>query len=52
MTGAESAGEPVIHREPPAYEPPRVTKLGTLVQLTGGIVPLNTDGVLPGSIIP
>lgn len=35
----------------PGYEPPRVTVLGSLAELTKGIVPTTTDGVLPGSIL-
>jgi hypothetical protein len=34
------------------YEPPRVIVLGTLAELTEGIVPTATDSVLPGSMNP
>lgn len=32
------------------YEPPEMIVLGTLAELTEGIVPTGTDGVLPGSL--
>ncbi|MGH9277493.1 MAG: lasso RiPP family leader peptide-containing protein [Acidimicrobiales bacterium] len=33
------------------YQPPRLTVLGTVTELTRGVVPTTTDGVLPGSIL-
>jgi hypothetical protein len=33
------------------YEPPEITVLGTLAELTAGVVPTTSDGVLPGSIL-
>lgn len=32
------------------YEPPEMIVLGTLAELTEGIVPTNVDTVLPGSL--
>jgi hypothetical protein len=36
---------------PDDYEPPSLTVLGTLDELTKGVVPLTTDGFFPGSIV-
>lgn len=33
------------------YEPPRVTLLGTVADLTGGVDPTSTDGLSPGSVL-
>jgi hypothetical protein len=38
-------------QQPDDYEPPRLTVLGSLDELTRGVVPVTTDGVLPGSIL-
>jgi hypothetical protein len=35
----------------PAYEPPAIRSLGTLAELTQGIVPITTDGLGPGSAL-
>ena len=35
---------------PKAYESPLLTKLGTVEELTKGIVPTAVDSVLPGSM--
>ena len=42
--------------EPPAdksddYEMPSLTPLGSFADLTKGVVPTSTDGVLPGSVL-
>lgn len=54
MTPAVPPEQPSVpgrqHR-PAGYERPEVEVLGTLAQLTLGIVPTKTDGVLPGSLI-
>jgi hypothetical protein len=34
-----------------AYEPPHLQDLGTIADLTRGIVPISTDGVAPGSAL-
>ena len=33
------------------YEPPELTVLGTLAELTAGVVPVTSDGLGPGSIL-
>ena len=34
------------------YEQPRLKVLGTIADITQGVVPTTTDGLGPGSIIP
>ena len=43
LNGCEPAKRP--------YEAPVVLPLGTLAELTGGIVPITTDGLGPGSTL-
>lgn len=33
------------------YEPPKLTVVGTLAELSKGVVPTSTDGIGPGSIL-
>jgi hypothetical protein len=58
----EPTGEPhggnQLEREPPEahderrrYVPPDVTFIGTVADVTRGVVPTSTDGVLPGSVL-
>jgi hypothetical protein len=37
--------------QPAPYEPPRLTDLGTLAELTRGVNPTTTDGLTPGSTL-
>ena len=37
--------------EPTPYEAPELTDLGSVADLTLGVVPTSTDGVLPGSLL-
>lgn len=48
--GTEARPEPASTTQRD-YEPPELTVLGSLTELTQGIVPTSTDGVLPGSIL-
>jgi hypothetical protein len=34
-----------------AYDAPRLINLGTIADMTRGIVPLSTDGIAPGSAL-
>jgi hypothetical protein len=36
---------------PGSYEKPQIWRLGTLADLTQGVVPITTDGVGPGSTV-
>ena len=33
------------------YEPPKLQDLGTIADLTRGVVPISTDGIAPGSAL-
>ena len=49
--GVEQGDESDRPQAESGYERPVMRVLGTLVELTKGIVPTSTDGVLPGSIL-
>lgn len=36
---------------PRSYEPPVLTVLGTLAELTKGTIPITSDGLGPGSVL-
>jgi hypothetical protein len=40
-----------VQQRRPEYEPPRLTTLGTLAELTRGVNPVTSDGIGPGSFI-
>ena len=48
-TNVEVTVSPAASSE--AYVPPRIRSLGTIAELTQGIVPITTDGFAPGSAL-
>ncbi len=49
MPEEHEADEPGLAR--PDYEPPKLTVIGTVADLTQGTTPITTDGIFPGSIL-
>ena len=47
----DEPGSEELSGDSDGYEPPEVIVLGTSADLTQGIVPTSTDGVLPGSLL-